>query len=81
MARIASKLDSAGVLRISAQEYRSQLRNKKEAFERLAEILRTGLQRPKRRKATKPTRSSVERRLESKKKHSQTKSRRRSLDD
>jgi len=60
-----------------AQDARSQARNRALALERLAERIRTGIKRPKRRRPTRPTRASGERRLESKKRRSQTKRARR----
>lgn len=75
--RLTTKLDTAGVLRITAQEHRSQLRNKNAAVEKLQSMLQTALERPKRRKKTRPTRSSVEKRLTSKKKDSDKKKQRR----
>ncbi|HEY3874150.1 MAG TPA: alternative ribosome rescue aminoacyl-tRNA hydrolase ArfB [Candidatus Kapabacteria bacterium] len=67
MTRLGTKLDSEGKLRITAQEYRSQLRNKTAAMEKLAATLRDALMRPKKRKKTKPSKAAKESRLESKK--------------
>ena len=61
------------VLRAVAQDERSQVRNKELAVERLTEMLREALRVPRRRKPTKPTAASRERRLEEKKRRSQTK--------
>jgi len=61
------------VLRAVAQDERSQVRNKELAIERLTEMLREALRVPRRRKPTKPTAASRERRLEEKKRRSQTK--------
>ena len=61
------------VLVIQAQEFRLQSRNRGAALERLVQLLRKSLIRPKRRRATKPTYSSTLRRLDSKTKHSNTK--------
>jgi ribosome-associated protein len=61
------------VLRVIAQDERSQARNRELATERLADALREALHVPRRRKPTKPSRASVERRLESKRRRSQTK--------
>jgi ribosome-associated protein len=61
------------VLRAVAQDERSQLRNRELAVERLVEALREALRVERRRVATAPTRASRERRLESKKRRSQTK--------
>jgi len=65
------------VLRSVAQDERSQLRNRELAIERLVAALREALKVPRRRVATKPTAASRERRLEAKKRRSQTKQLRR----
>jgi len=64
-------------LRAIAQDERSQWRNRELAVERLVEQLREALKVERRRVATKPTRASRERRLESKKRRSATKKLRR----
>ena len=64
-------------LRAVAQDERSQLRNRELAVERLVDRLRDALKVERRRVATKPTKASRERRLESKKRRSQTKKLRR----
>ena len=64
-------------LRAVAQDERSQWRNRELAVERLVEQLRKALRVERRRVATKPTKASQERRLESKKRRSQTKKLRR----
>jgi ribosome-associated protein len=69
------------VLRSVAQDERSQWRNRELAVERIVEQLRTALKVERRRVATKPSAASRERRLEAKKRRSQTKRLRRSLDD
>jgi ribosome-associated protein len=61
------------VLVITAQETRSQERNREIALQKLIELLRKAAHRPKRRIATKPTRASKTRRLDSKTKHARTK--------
>jgi ribosome-associated protein len=65
------------VLRAVAQDERSQLRNRELAIERLVAALRDALKVPRRRVATKPTAASRKRRLEAKKRRSQTKQLRR----
>jgi ribosome-associated protein len=64
-------------LRAIAQDERSQLRNRELAIERLVEQLRQALKVERRRLATKPTKASRERRLETKKRRSHTKKLRR----
>lgn len=67
------QLTQEGVLVITAQETRSQERNREIALQKFVELLRKAAIRPKRRIATKPTRASKTRRLDSKSKRSQTK--------
>lgn len=67
------QLTQDGILVITAQETRSQERNREIALQKLIQLLRRAAQRPKRRIATKPTRSSTKRRLDSKAKRAQTK--------
>jgi ribosome-associated protein len=76
--RVVSKVGQT--LRAVAQDERSQWRNRELAVERLAEQLRVALQVQRRRVATKPTKASRERRLDSKKRRSQTKRLRRPPD-
>jgi ribosome-associated protein len=61
-----SRLTQDGVLILFAQGARSQEMNRQEARERLVELIRRALHKPKPRKATKPTYSSRLKRLESK---------------
>jgi ribosome-associated protein len=67
------QLTKDGVLVITAQETRSQERNREIALQKLVALLRKAAHRPKRRIATRPTRASKTRRLESKAKRSDTK--------
>jgi len=60
------RLNAEGVLVIDAQRHRSQERNRADAVERLVELIRKAAIPPVPRRKTKPTRSSRERRLESK---------------
>lgn len=62
-AAAGSRLDTAGVLRLVSQETRDQRVNLGLARERLAELIRAALVRPKRRRPTKPSRGQRERRL------------------
>ena len=73
--RVIAKTGS--VLRAVAQDERSQWRNRELAVERLIEVLRAALKVERRRVATRPTAASRERRLETKKRRSQTKKLRR----
>jgi ribosome-associated protein len=62
-----------GALLIIARNHRTQEQNRREAHERLAELIRQALIPPKIRKATKPTKASKQRRLESKTRTQRTK--------
>ncbi|MBI2718636.1 MAG: aminoacyl-tRNA hydrolase [Rhizobiales bacterium] len=66
-------LTQDGVLVIFAQEHRSQERNRQAALAKLVQLLRRAALRPKRRIATRPTKASKTRRLESKTKRSTVK--------
>ena len=61
------------VLRAIAQDERSQARNRELAVERIADALRAALHVERRRVPTKPGKAAVERRLEQKRRRSQTK--------
>jgi ribosome-associated protein len=61
-----SRVTSDGELLITADEHRSQSRNKAEALERLRDLIVRALVRPKKRRPTRPGRGAVERRLEGK---------------
>ena len=74
------RISSEGTVVIKAQSHRSLEKNKEEALERLAQLIRKVLIVPKKRKATKPTRASKEKRLDQKKKHSRNKALRRKVD-
>ena len=67
------KINDDGTLLISARSERSQEQNRRDALERLAELVREALIEPKIRKKTRPTRASKERRIESKKRRGTTK--------
>ena len=69
-----SRMTLEGVLVLFAQARRSQELNRQEAVERLFELIRAAAVRPKRRRPTKPTKASKERRLEAKKGRSGIKS-------
>ncbi len=62
-----NRASTDGVITISAQRFRTQSRNRADALERLIDLIRKASHKPKARTATRPTRASRERRLESKK--------------
>jgi ribosome-associated protein len=65
-----SRLTQDGVIVITAQNERSQKRNRDEALARLLDLIRQAAVKPVKRRATKPTKASREKRLESKKRRS-----------
>ena len=75
------RLTRDGVLVLQSQGQRSQKRNREEALERLVALVRAAARPPVKRKPTKPTRASKQRRLDSKKHHGALKSLRRSRPD
>lgn len=78
--RLASRLEADGGLRLVAGEFRSQQQNRRAAIVRLQELVSRALRVTPPRKATKPTRGSVERRLQAKRERGETKRQRRSGD-
>ncbi len=62
-----------GAITVVSSQYRSQLRNREAARVRLEELVAGALVPPKQRRATKPSRASVERRLTAKKRRSDVK--------
>lgn len=69
-ARLATRLDSHGKLRLVSQDERSQFRNREAVVERFVEIVARALVIPKKRKATRVPKSAKRARLDSKKKRS-----------
>ena len=75
------RITKDGVVIIKAQEYRNQEQNRNEALRRLKALLLLVAVKPKPRVATKPTRSSQKKRLESKVRRGETKSLRGRVND
>lgn len=67
------RLSDEGVIVIKAQQHRTQEQNREDALERLRELIAAALVVRKKRRPTKPSRASRERRLEGKKKTGQRK--------
>jgi ribosome-associated protein len=66
-----------GLLIIHAHRFRTQKQNRKDAMDRLISLIRKASKKPRPRRKTKPTRASIRRRLDTKRRHSKTKSLRR----
>ena len=77
---ISNRLTKENILILFCDESRSQHKNKEIAVKRFLELIKNGLKKPKHRKATKPSKASVKKRLDTKKKHSIKKSTRKKPD-
>ena len=75
-----SRITDDGVIVIKGQQFRTQLKNRDDALTRLAELIRSVTVEKKPRRATKPSKSSQQKRVDSKKKQGQTKALRRRVD-
>jgi ribosome-associated protein len=67
--KIASRLSKEGVLILSCSESRSQHKNKAIVIERFLELIKENLKVKKPRKKSKPSKTAIEKRLKTKKKH------------
>ena len=65
-----TRMTDDGVVVIDARRFRTQAQNREDARERLAELIRRAAVRPKRRRRTKPTAASRERRIQVKRRRS-----------
>ena len=75
-ARFHQRINAKGELLIHSERYRDQPRNVDDCLEKLKQLIAEVASPPKKRRPTKPTRSSNRRRLEQKKRRAQTKQRR-----
>ena len=73
MKRLDSRLTTEGEMIVISTKTRDQVRNRADAEEKLREIVMAALERPKPRRATKPTKASKERRLREKKSRAEIK--------
>jgi ribosome-associated protein len=71
--KLAAKINSEGFFQVRSQIHRSQLANKQEVIRKMNDLITQALKKVKKRVATKPTKGSMERRIEHKKKQGQTK--------
>ncbi len=78
--KLDSKLTKEGLLILQCDEARSQHKNKEIVIKRFFSLLQKGLEVPKKRRPTKPSKSSIEKRLKSKKKDSDKKASRKKPD-
>ncbi|HYR28665.1 MAG TPA: alternative ribosome rescue aminoacyl-tRNA hydrolase ArfB [Thermoanaerobaculia bacterium] len=78
--RLSTRINKEGLLRVTSQASRSQIENRDRALIKLEELLNEALVEQKKRKKTRATRASKEKRLDEKKKRSETKRLRGRLD-
>jgi len=78
--RLHSRINDEGEMVISVSDTRSQLKNREIALIRLSTLISGSLHIPKRRKKTRPSRAAKEKRLDNKRKISEKKDNRRSVD-
>ena len=72
--KLTNKITKEGVIIITAENSRSQPKNKEAALEKFFTLVEEALKVPKKRKPTKPSKAAKERRLKEKKKHGEKKS-------
>lgn len=77
MEKLSNRINAEGALMVKSQEHRTQLSNKEEALKKINALVNQSLQKKKSRIATKPSRQSKEKRLESKKRSGEKKEARR----
>ena len=73
MDKLKNRINKDGFLMVKSSESRSQLENKSIALKKMLELVAQSLIRQKKRKASKPSKGAVERRLESKRRESEKK--------
>lgn len=71
--KFSNKVDQTGVLQLQSQEKRSQIQNKDLVIGKFYDLLRKAFEKKKIRKVSKPSKGAVEKRLQSKKQHSEKK--------
>jgi ribosome-associated protein len=81
LSKLSAKISLDGFLIVVSQRDRSQLINKEDAIRKTYEMLAKALRPVKRRKSTRPTRSSVEKRLTEKRIKADIKQNRQKIDD
>jgi ribosome-associated protein len=80
LAQLANRLTTDGTLIVTSTATRDQLKNRDDALSKLTLIVRAALERPKTRRATRPTRASKRRRVDDKRHRAQIKRDRRGDD-
>lgn len=73
LSKFSNKVDQTGVLQLQSQQKRSQIQNKNLVIGKFYDLLRKAFEKKKIRKASKPSKGPIEKRLQSKKQHSEKK--------
>ncbi len=73
LTKLSSQVSKEGILLLSAQDKRSQVKNKEEVIRKLNRLIASALRKRKVRKATKPSRTSMEKRITDKKQRAEKK--------
>lgn len=73
LSKFSNKVDQTGVLQLQSQQKRSQIQNKNLVIGKFYDLLRKAFEKKKIRKASKPSKGAIEKRLQSKKQHSEKK--------
>lgn len=71
--KLATKLTTDGVLILTSQDNRSQLENKQDVILKFEKVIAKAFEKKKARKATKPSKGAVQKRIQNKKQHSEKK--------
>jgi ribosome-associated protein len=71
--KLVNKINAEGMLQVKSQVHRSQLSNKEEVIKKMIDLIAKALKKEKKRIATRPSKKSKEKRIESKKKQSEIK--------
>ena len=75
--KLKNRINQDGILQLTVSESRTQLQNKKIATDKILELVEKSLFKPKPRKATKPSKRQIEKRINAKKQISEKKENRR----
>lgn len=75
--KLKNRINQDGILQLTVSESRTQLQNKKIATDKILELVEKSLFKPKPRKATKPSKRQIEKRIMAKKQISEKKENRR----
>ena len=71
--KLANRMNAEGFLQVRSQTHRTQLANKEEVVKKMNELVEKALHKPKKRVATRPSKASKQKRVESKIKNAQKK--------